>query len=1197
MKQSLTFILFIFYSSSLLAFPWVPSEFLVEEKGVQLKITCKDPVEPVANLSHIEKLDNFLDCNNQTIESYCECIAKKFEKKDPLSPQQVRTLETEFGFFGSGTFEYLSHKVRDVALNQQVLRMYGDNKNEVCLDVDPGGAHELAYKRIQDSTKRAFGVKSNLEAIPAYVNSKYIDQAFSAQGVILSGKDTNFENEISRDYNFLKEVARTMAINSPEVLLEDSLYRSNLRKYDKDGKKLHPDLVKQYAENRALLPWQNNIKKLVLGNDGGSDYSASPIYSSMKNTLQSFGVGETEDGSFIGNKQDFFEKMVSAVQKIGFSKEDLQKLAEGGTVDDSKFKKKLKTKDFKDSMKPFAKELCDNSGKSLLRGVKTNIFSGDEMNTFNEQTYRSQGRSLMSGLLDINPKSVEGVKSLMRLSSIQDRMFGQMASQFDHMENKTEKQKEEITNYILNRKDQMGRLWCGANYVSTQIKEWKAHVQSNEEDLKRFVRADATSQELKAQRIKVETDLRALEVEFRQLEYNVENMDSQITAAANEIELIALKLQALKNSENKNPREVKDLNDELTNLESFILSLESAREKENTKINDLIEVMDGKEGLSKKISRTIDELSSGAVRNFVPSNIVSHVQATGVNSGGVLAPRVALAQGYMNSQIGDQIQVTTDRVEHDTLHNSAAQSLGSEPELKYFDNVGDFDAFMSKSNRFTDIKFKTEVIFEDVGFSEQKVISKDTSGEIIERTGQAETMADSAMVGGIMNVIKESAEKGTREEIDDNLIEEAGETIVTMVNNVTDNLENSELPEEEILKHKEEVEEFDNAMTSVIGDMKFNAKGEYDKPKRIRTVIEESIGTNKRVKRLARMGKKPLKANRTIPREIPSIPKAKKVSPVAVNPFVSPVPTKTEKTKKKVTPVASNIRNFLPSMTKKTTSKVESRIQQLSKKEIDAILKSKMTSKTKGRKENEATKKILKPRVDPRVAKLRAEIEKNRKISERLDSQIDETAVATESLKRKVNPAPIRDVKSEVLGAPSVVAPKSSQVVRSKKASSGGARRSIGSTKGFSGGSIGGGGSSSGSSAVSSSAIEGRVSGGVVVNGEFIPSSLLAKNIDIDGIRPAAESIVLDSKSSFEAEPSKGIGASKGKPRVKSASFASMSDEKKEKFIQKELIRLKSESLVIENSDGSEIVVKSKVRLRTRMKVADLNALFEKVDE
>ncbi|MFT6068112.1 MAG: hypothetical protein ACJAT2_002359 [Bacteriovoracaceae bacterium] len=1196
MKQSLFLALFTFYCANLFAFPWVPSEFLVEENGVTLKITCAQEQEPIANLGHIEKIENFLDCNNQPIETYCECIANKFENKDPLSPDQIRTLETEFGFFGSSNFQHLSQKVQDIALNQQVLSMYGDDENEACLDINKGGPHATAYKRILSSTKNALEVaKVESDNIPAYVNSKYIDEALASQGVIMSGKTENFDNEMNQDYEFLKEIAKSIAKVDPNILLKGKTHRDKVMNFGTDGVQIDPALRAQYTDNKALVPWQNNIKEFIVKGEDDGDYANSPIYKSMKRTFESF--GPYEKGKFTGKKQIFFEKMIQAVKKIGFEESDLKKLANdtNPVIDDSKFKKRLDTNKFKDSMKPFAKELCANSGAILLQDVRTNVLGGKEMNAFNEGLYRYQGRSLMSQLLNINPKKVDGVKDLMRFSSIQNRLFSQMAKQFDHLETKTEKDKEDISHYILDRKDQMGRLWCGANYVSTQIKEWKEHVLNNDEDKRRFMSAKLSVSELEAQNKKVQSDLQSLENEFYQLEFISDDMDSRIVLALNDMELTQLKINGLGDSR-ADQKKKEELKEKLTNLDSLINNLEKTKKEEDDKISDLLKVINTKEALASKITRTIEKLKMGSVRNFdkvnasVMQNSVQGINFRNGQDPSYSRPSVAITQGYLNHQLSDQVKALTD----------GKPSLIDEDVrvgMDYFKDARDVDNFLNVRDKRNDLPLPITSLL-DQTIADNPLLTKDFSGAVKFTTGNIETVETAKTTQETLEILKSSAELGLKAGVDPELTEDLGKTIVSMVNNSSDNLESSNATEEVKAEHKESVVLFDDSMDSVLGDMKFTARGEREKPKNIRRVIEESIGTNKRVRKIASMGKKPKRANRLIPREIPSQEEedsSKLASKILANTekLLPMPPSPSPSALIKAAPLES--KRFVTSSVKQPKSFVSKKLDTLSSADVKAILSKRMTSRVQGKKT-----KIIKPKkivVDPKIQKLRDEIEKSRILSQNLDSQIKETSNQTSALKERVLPTSSQAKSSRTESAPVVVAPKSNIVSASKKTNSGSISggRSPASSKSLAGSSGGGG---SAASAASSSAIEGRVSGGVVVNGEFIPSSLLARNIDIDGIRPiSSESIVLGSKSSYEVKTSTNKSALKGKPRVKSATFSSLSVDKKEEFIQKELIRLKTDSLVIENSDGSEVVVKSKVRLRTRMKVADLNALFEKVDE
>lgn len=1191
MKQRFTLFLFTFYCANLFAFPWVPSEFLVEENGVQLKITCKQEVNPVANLDQFKKLDNFLDCNNQPIEGYCDCIAKKFDKKDPLTPELVRTLETEIGFFGRSGFSHLTAKVHEVTSNQQVLRIYGDDKNEACLDINKGGSHEIGYNKVLDSTKTAFdNIKKTGTKIPAYVNSKYLDEALANQASVLIGVDDNFENEINHDYNFLREVAKNIAKKDPQILLEGKAYRNKLKNFNDDGTPIDPDLHVQYEDNKALVPWQKSIKDSIID---GSQKTSSPLRTSVLRAFQGF--GPYEKGNFTGDKQVFFEKMIEAVKKIGFTRDDLKELVkESGVINDAKFKKRLKDKDFKEAMKPFAKELCANTGNILLKDVRTNILGGAEMDSFNEGIYRTRGRRLMSDILNIDPKKVDGVKSLMKLSSIQNRLFAQMASQFDHMGDKSVKDNEEISKYILERKDQMGRLWCGANFVSSQIKEMNDHVTNNKEDSDRLISAKLSIRELEAQGKVVQTDLNSLGKEFYQTESSLLEMDKRIIETSNDMDKIALEIRGLGGSQSD--RERKDeLENIMTNKETLINSLSSTWVEEDNKLTNLFDVIQSKQRLANHISSAISTVTHQSVQNFNAKD-VSNIGSKGADAlaTGSLAGSVGVYRQSKEVFSDYLIEGYSDQVEIIIEGEPAPDSLIGMPEQTFFQGVNEVELFIERRNEKYKTDFPGVTIFRDP-LKGASTLSLNEAGDIVSSTILEEDIKVSEETIATLEAIEESAGLDIRDDISPELIESAKLTITRMANSASDNLEQSDAPEEVKLEHKKAISKFDDKMTNVLGEMNFTAKGEYDKPKRIREIIESSMGTNKKVRRMASLGKKPIHSDRTIPRVIPTskpeIPEsssalAKVELPAPIIPASTLAATKPLKRKK-----------FITSSVSTPKSIIGSKLEGLSGADFKAILSKKMSSRVKAKKPVVLKKKPAVVLVDPRIQKLRDEIERNKKLSKALDSDIAETVSESSLLKKKSEDQVAPRKNSRIVSSPVFSAPKNAVQLPKKSSSGSSSSRSPSSVKSFGGGSLSASGGG-GNSAASSSVIEGRVSGGVVVNGEFIPSSLLARNIDIDGIKAiSSESIVLGSKSSYEVKSSSDKSSSKGQPRVKSASFSSLSEDKKEEFIQKELIRLKADSLVIENSDGSEVVVKSKVKLRTRMKVANLNALFEKVDE
>lgn len=1216
MKQSLIFLLFTLISAKLFAFPMIPSEFHVEKDGIRMKISCKQKVDPIASFSNIKKIDDFLDCNNKPIAEYCECIAKKFEGKPDLTPDQERTLETELGLFGTSQNVQLTRIGQEIASNQQILRMYGDDKDQACLDIEKDGPHHGAYQKIVESTSNTLSsIKKTDSETPAYVNSKYIDEAIVNQGIIRSGEDVNFANELNHDYNFLKYAAGQIALSNPQILLGSKKDRDRIKDFNADGSPVDPALKDQYENGEFLVPWQKELKKSIENPQNiKGDFSNSPVFNSMQRAFQSF--GPFEDGNYTGDKQVYFEKMVQAIKRIGFSESDLKKIGTPGeSIDDTKYRDKLGDNPFKRAMKSFALEHCKNSGNILLQEVKTNLIGGKRMNAYNEGFYRMHGRRLINNFLNIDPTKFDGAGKLRALSSLQNRMFSQMTNQFKHLENQTDKDKQDIMEYVLSKKDQMGRLWCGANYVSKHLESMKKHVEENAEDNRRFLEADLTVKELERQKAMVQTDSRKLESKLLQIEVVKLEMGRQITANYNEMEAIRLKIKDLKKKSGTGA-EVSKLKAEYEKLEALVDELTSASDEEELKLQGLVKVIKEKEKISRYLTSAIEKVRENSVQNYKANETAIASRSRGKTKAVIEEglPAVGVTLASLNNRFSFNVEAIRDfattkaaekaaeaRKIFEAKKPAAGESTGFQSRvedigtnLSLLANAGNVDDIINEQQAALQYVGLPRVKLYDRKLDEESVLVVDVAGKMIVSNVAKETIKEVKAVEENLERISESTDKGVRPEIPSEVLASAGAVISNMVNNASDNLQRSSASEEVKAAHKEKVIAFEEKIEKVVGPLNFTAKGEYEAPKKIRDIVEDSMESNKSFKRMASMGRKPIEPTRTTPVEVEE--------PVKVSPmdFLSkaevPVPFIAPTVKTPVEVKKNRFSNTV-SVAKGSSSKIKAKLDSLSSAEINAILSKRMTSRAVGKKTDLIAKKPLKKVVDPRIQKLRDEIKRNKELSQKLDSQIQETEVESTALRGKSNP--LFEKKSLAAATPNFEAPASGFIAPAKTSRTGstGGGRSPASVKSFGGGSLGGS-SASGNSAASSAAIEGRVSGGVVVNGEFIPSSLLARNIDIDGIKPAAAgSIVLSSKSSYELKPAVSKSIPEGTPRVKSISFSSLSDDKKEEFIQRELLRLKTNTIIIENSDGSEVVVKSKVKLRTRMKVANLNALFEKVDE
>ena len=266
---------------------------MLEKDGKQLIYSCNNKVEPPGDFKFIKEFKEYVDCNNKPVEQYCACIYKKFENSKPLSVEDHSLLTTEIGFFGGAPNSYLQGMVAQMGPSQQLKRLYGLSDNKSCMQIEKGGANQFSYERVQEQTNHMLDIANDMgTTVPAYVNSKYLDEALAVQNAALVGKDANFKNERDHDAEFMLEIAKFYAEKDQKMLLGSKDYAAN--EYlvrDEEGKIRGGQERADISAGKVLLPWQSELKDFVLSrtDQNGSKFLKSPLFKSLFKTFERFG--------------------------------------------------------------------------------------------------------------------------------------------------------------------------------------------------------------------------------------------------------------------------------------------------------------------------------------------------------------------------------------------------------------------------------------------------------------------------------------------------------------------------------------------------------------------------------------------------------------------------------------------------------------------------------------------------------------------------------------------------------------------------------------------------------------------------------------------------------------------------------------------------------------------------------------------
>ncbi len=141
---------------------------------------------------------------------------------------------------------------------------------------------------------------------------------------------------------------------------------------------------------------------------------------------------------------------------------------------------------------------------------------------------------------------------------------------------------------------------------------------------------------------------------------------------------------------------------------------------------------------------------------------------------------------------------------------------------------------------------------------------------------------------------------------------------------------------------------------------------------------------------------------------------------------------------------------------------------------------------------------------------------------------------------------------------------------------------------------------SSGPAAAVASIIQKRTDGGIIVNGEFIPSILLYRGERRDSFKETKSKVNNLKSLGFQGstfEMVEVINNNDDKsslvPIVTLENFEALSVNDKELFVQQQFVKFNTSDVVIKMKNGRKVLFKSRISLSSRRKVSDLNDILD----
>ncbi|MBK24480.1 MAG: hypothetical protein CME70_10835 [Halobacteriovorax sp.] len=1135
-KQSL--IIFLLLTSSK---AWAfPSIFEIIEENTRMLVSCVEGIEPIADIGSIEKLATHLDCDSQPIDKYCGCIAK--QSPEPLSPEDVYVLEMELGFFGSDDDTEMLDLISVMTDLQQVKSAYNilGTENNSCFKSDDVTNHtdiKTSLKDILDELPQA-----NSKPL-AYVKSSYIHKARDIQRSVSSGDQINFNNEGKGDALFLMEMAKSIAYSDETVLTAKKDFTVDL---------LAPNgFVSQIMPKDAneKVQWEEDLEKFIRSADKGK-HASSPIFRSLR---ASFEKGYS--GGLFNNKKILLGQIVDSVKALGLEKGDLDKLKQSSMEPLELIEKRMNSDLFKDRIGVMSESLCIDLSGEFLWKTRT----GDSKGLMSIERIRkngSKGRAMISEFSKLDPNKKEDRQKIKEMIRVRNNMFEKMTSQFDlyRADNPSEEIDKKIKTYISSKKISMGKLWCGERDIQKGVDEFETtvipNVEIDKETLAAFEGVELLEESERQQLLKV----RNLDRDLKRLERKIEHSKQQIGFAKVDLERAKAVLKDYEGNPNVSEEDLNaarvDVKEYTRNLAFFRATYRKDDEARRELSNSLVDARNNAELIRLKIQ---NQISDSAERLEIFNQTASQAASGGASG----APQVEKAETAY-SQAKDAVR---RRVMIDFELGSGSSNFG-----------------MGQGGKTPPADQAPALVRTTHG--DERTVSYDTEkSEYVIRTNREEAQDHAHVTTKILNTVRESTEKGVKKGTDEELLTSISDTMSSLANDVSNSLELNDVGEEGIKDFKNTIAKFDEDMSPVLGEMNFTALGEYKKAISVEEVADNHLA--KQLNTIKNQGNEVVaglagKFQETL-NPIAGVENSK--APASAQNLIAPE-------------VVNN--NFTDNKQALSSNKKKAAKGVIKEQSADELARSIFNSRRKSADDKAPSEEELKvSKADAEklaeIKRLKREIAQEKKANEQLDREIEASQENKKKLKEKAASKPVQ--KDPIVSTPST----KPQVTPTP--SSGGATRSKGGDRSAASIASSGVGSAASSSAAVRSVVDGRVKGGVIVNGEFIPQALLSNQATKSIQDVPSSSLTLTSSSTYNMEPISSKSKMAGIPVVKSDKFSKLSPEEKEVFIQDQLTRLKADQILIEVEDGTNLLVKSTVKLRTRIKVSGLNKLLEKANE
>lgn len=1215
-KLLLSILLYI-ASFSALGFPGIPTEFIVNQNGQTIKVSCDRETVPVLNTVNFEKLENFVNCNGKTAVQYCECINRKYEGN--LSADEIKRLQIEMGMFGTPNQPHLQDFAKNIGVLQKSLSTYSADKSANCIDTSQGGAHQNDYNIIRNQESMILAREGHElddeKHVPGYVQTKYIDEAIAQQELASAAVFQKQNQWKEQDFNFLIGLAAEIAKYDDKLLTRGQLYRNQERAREAMNETSTFD--SQLDRGKEVLEWQNHVMKSVsekrLWGRQPASFQNSPLLKSMAATFKSFGK-DGNTGYFPPNKQQpFFEDLINLTKSLGLNKEQIEKLKKGETVDLSEVKRNYgKNREFRDHVNSLNRTMCDSMGAALLHHTETGDKHG--MDELHKNIFRTQGRSLLNSYLGMDPETIEGAIQMRKFERLQEQMLSRMVTQFNHTNYVTDsdpaKKEELVQKYLADRKDQMGRLWCSSNEIQALSEKWKTEVQTNTEAMARAYAGSLTFVDQQSTLKRLNTKMGDLKKDAFHIEQTIELFKRDIDELQYENQEFAAEIRALEESEFQDPRAIRSLKGRIAQNESRMANIQKEIDAEEVKKGAVAKEM----GETNKLIAALMERQEKAYDRIVQIQVSPPgVASTATNPAAPFTDAYREAHAFyggranfsseqMNSQMAFNFGLTQLRANRNTEGDVAygpADENGVGPEATTSDGAPEtikspeVPATPSVNTEIPVVADNT-VLLEEIDPTEiyTPVINGNT-GEVEEKT-QGEIVEEvTSIVSDTLKEVEDSVELGVTEEFK----ERSGGTVSATIAGVIEDMVNETTTAIDVANIDREASEAAKAFSAsvrsinkkaepVLGEMNFTEIGELSPKKSMAEIIEGKL-TPKNFMDFIQPTEKPKENKKAAtPEQLASEFNSESTIPTPLMPDAIS-PTEADSNIIKAKKLAARTREVTTQASKAVVSAQTEAV--IAERLANTISSPKKDAKAKGKGVESSE-----------VQRLREQIARERKVAANLEREISESTTAPVSSKTEVAPesipVPVRTVTQVQPESTPAAITTGSKPDNSSTVNSGSNTRSVAS---FGGG--GGGGATAPSTGSSNAQIDGRVDGGVIVNGEFIPNALLANSSSgsstRNGTAIGSSDLKLTSESSYQLEPVSTDVQVGDVPTVVSQKFSQLGPEEKEQFIQQELLRLKTDKIIIEIADGTNLLVKSKIKLRTRMKVADLNSLLEDANE